>query len=278
MIIGSKIIVLGPSDIYWLNNIHHEVAYMRGGASALPDREHCRYFYPHLVRRKNVQLEHARAATLEMLTAPWVILSYINPKKQNRKGFVIFYRKRGESVDEFLYLIDYLMHYQVLVEDTDVFIKTLDEPEFKDLMVGIALQAYLPDSHEAQKKITEWAKNRVKNGGSPVRIRIVKGANMESEQFESYEKNFPLATYNQKHITDANHKKMIIYGRESTLLRRQSVPNDCNNCEQPTALNLPFIKNTDVGWEYHFFLLEKCRQQNAPTAGKYWIRQNLPSL
>ena len=122
----SKIVVLGPSDIYWLNNIHHEVAYMRGGAAELPDREHCRYFYPHLVRRKNVQLEHARAATLEMLTAPWVILSYINPKKQNRKGFVIFYRKRGESVDEFLYLIDYLMHYQVLVEDTDVFIKTLD--------------------------------------------------------------------------------------------------------------------------------------------------------
>lgn len=122
----SKIVVLGPSDIYWLNNIHHEVVYMRGGAAELPNKEHCRYFYPHLVIRKNVQLEHARAATLEMLTAPWVILSYTNPKKQNRKGFVIFYRKRGESVDEFLYLIDYLMNYQVLVKDTDVFIKTLD--------------------------------------------------------------------------------------------------------------------------------------------------------
>lgn len=122
----SKIVVFGPSDIYWLNNVRHEIAYMRGGGGELPDREHCRFFYPHLVRRKNVQLEHAKACTLEMMTAPWIILSYTNPKKQNRKGFVVFCRKRGASVEEYLYLIDYLMHYQVLVDDTDVFIKTLD--------------------------------------------------------------------------------------------------------------------------------------------------------
>jgi hypothetical protein len=122
----SKIVVFGPRDIFWLNNVHHEIAYMRGGAGELPDREHCKFFYPHLVRRKNVQPEHAKAGTLEMLTAPWIILSYTDPKKQNRKGFVIFYRKRGESVEEFLYLIDHLMHYQVLVGDTDVHVKTLD--------------------------------------------------------------------------------------------------------------------------------------------------------
>ena len=62
----SKIVVFGPRDIFWLNNVHHEIAYMRGGGAILPDREHCKYFYPHLVRRKNVQLEHATAATLEM--------------------------------------------------------------------------------------------------------------------------------------------------------------------------------------------------------------------
>lgn len=122
----SKIVVFGPHDIFWLNNVRHEIAYMRGGSGDIPDREHCRFFYPHLVRKKNVQLEHAKAATLEMLTAPWIILSYTNPKKQNRKAYVVFMRRRGESVDEFLYLIDYLMHYQILVENTDIFIKTLD--------------------------------------------------------------------------------------------------------------------------------------------------------
>ena len=122
----SKIVVFGPSDIYWLNNVRHEIAYMRGGGGELPEREHCRFFYPHLVRRKNVQLEQAKACTLEIMTAPWIILSYANPKKRNRKGFVVFCRKRGASVEEYLYLIDYLMHYQVLIDDTDVFIRTLD--------------------------------------------------------------------------------------------------------------------------------------------------------
>jgi hypothetical protein len=120
----SKIVVLGPEDIYWLNNVRYEIVQLRGKGQ-LPDQENCRFFYPHLVRRKNVQLEHARAATLETLTSPWIILSYSNPKKQNQKGFLVFYRRHGDSTDEFLYLIDYLMHYQVLVDDTDVHVKTL---------------------------------------------------------------------------------------------------------------------------------------------------------
>ncbi|MCY0853230.1 hypothetical protein [Cupriavidus sp. D39] len=128
-----------------VENVHHEIAYMRGGAGELPDREHCKYFYPHLVRRKNVQLEHAKAATLEMLTAPWVILSYTNPKKQNRKGFVIFYRRRGESVEEFLYLIDYLMHYQILVDDTDVRIKILDTHPNAAALFGKAKDQYVDE-------------------------------------------------------------------------------------------------------------------------------------
>jgi hypothetical protein len=121
----SKIVVLGPGEIYWLNNIYCELVHMRGDG-ILPPKEHCKFFYPHLVRRKNVQPEHARAATLEMLTSPWVILSYTDPQKQNSKGFIIFYKRSGMSVDEFLYLIDYLMHYQMLTEDTKVFIKILD--------------------------------------------------------------------------------------------------------------------------------------------------------
>ena len=122
----SKIVVFGPSDVYWLNNVRHEIAYMRGAGGEIPEREHCRFFYPHLVRRKNVQMEQAKACTLELMTAPWIILSYSNPKKKNRKGFVVFCRKRGASVQEYLYLIDYLMHYQVIVDDTDVFIRTFD--------------------------------------------------------------------------------------------------------------------------------------------------------
>ena len=143
--IKSRIIVFGPKDIFWLNNVQREIAYMRGGKGELPDREFCKFFYPHLVRKKNVQYTQAKAATLEMLTAPWVILSYTHPKKNNRKGFVIFYRKRGESVEEFLYLIDYLMHYQILVDDTDVFVKMLDPHSHASAFFGKAKDQYVEE-------------------------------------------------------------------------------------------------------------------------------------
>ncbi|MFD2448431.1 hypothetical protein ACFSQE_08315 [Vogesella fluminis] len=73
-----------------------------------------------------MQPDNAKAATLEMLTAPWIILSYTNPKKENRKGFVVFMRKRGHTVDEFLYLIEYLVHHHVIKSGHEVTIRILD--------------------------------------------------------------------------------------------------------------------------------------------------------
>jgi hypothetical protein len=122
---GSKIVVLGPNDIFWLNNVRHEIAYMRGGTGDLPDRDNCHFFHPHLVRKKNIQQESSSAATLEMLTAPWIVLAFTHPQKNNLRGYVVFLRRHGESVDEFLYLIDYLMHYQMLVENCKIYIKAL---------------------------------------------------------------------------------------------------------------------------------------------------------
>jgi len=123
---GSKIVVFGPEDIYWLNNVHHEIIHLRGGTGLLPERDYCKFFYPPLIRKKNVQPDRAKAATLEMLTAPWIILSYTNPKNDNKKGFIVFIRKRGYSVDDFLYLIDYLVHHHVIKSNQEVAIRILD--------------------------------------------------------------------------------------------------------------------------------------------------------
>ena len=93
-----------------------------------------------------------------------------------------------------------------------VFQKVLDEPEFHHYSAGIVLQAYLPDSHHFQKELTEWAKKRVSNGGAPIKIRIVKGANLAMEQAESSLKGWPQAPYTSKVEVDANYKRMILYG------------------------------------------------------------------
>jgi RHH-type proline utilization regulon transcriptional repressor/proline dehydrogenase/delta 1-pyrroline-5-carboxylate dehydrogenase len=73
----------------------------------------------------------------------------------------------------------------------------------------MALQAYLPDSYHILKDLTNWARRRVDAGGSPVKVRIVKGANMEMEAFESSVCDWPLAPFDTKLDTDASWKRMV---------------------------------------------------------------------
>jgi hypothetical protein len=122
---GSKLFVLGPKDIFWLNNVRYDIVYMRGNGE-LPPKPRCAFHYPHLGRKKNVQPEKAKAATLDMLTGPWITMEYQPPTGPMRRGFLIYYRPRGEHIEEFLYLIDHILHYQILTEDTEVHIKTID--------------------------------------------------------------------------------------------------------------------------------------------------------
>src|SRR5262245_56968153 len=69
--------------------------------------------------------------------------------------------------------------YRDLDLTTTAFCEVLDEPEFRPLSAGIVLQAYLPDSHRAQRALTEWARARRARGGASIKLRIVKGANLD---------------------------------------------------------------------------------------------------
>jgi RHH-type transcriptional regulator, proline utilization regulon repressor / proline dehydrogenase / delta 1-pyrroline-5-carboxylate dehydrogenase len=101
--------------------------------------------------------------------------------------------------------------YRDLDITVEVFKKTLEKPEFKDFYAGIVLQAYLPDSFNVQKDLCEWAKKRVENGGSPIKFRLVKGANMEMEETEASQKHWEMVTYTEKSDTDSNYKRMARY-------------------------------------------------------------------
>lgn len=95
-----------------------------------------------------------------------------------------------------------------------VFRKLLEEPEFWHYGGGMVLQAYLPDSYLLQQELTVWAMQRISRGGAPIRVRLVKGANLAMEQVEASLKGWPQAPYHSKLDVDANFKRMIIYGCE----------------------------------------------------------------
>jgi RHH-type proline utilization regulon transcriptional repressor/proline dehydrogenase/delta 1-pyrroline-5-carboxylate dehydrogenase len=102
--------------------------------------------------------------------------------------------------------------YRDLELTTTAFCGVLDEPEFLGLSAGIVLQAYLPDSCRAQRALTEWARARRARGGAPIKLRIVKGANLAMERIEAAVHGWAQAPYETKPEVDANYKRMLEYG------------------------------------------------------------------
>jgi RHH-type proline utilization regulon transcriptional repressor/proline dehydrogenase/delta 1-pyrroline-5-carboxylate dehydrogenase len=92
------------------------------------------------------------------------------------------------------------------------FQEVLDETEFLSFSAGIVLQAYLPDSWSAQQRLIEWSKRRIARGGVPIKMRLVKGANMSMERVEAELHGWNAAPYQQKVQTDANYRRMMEYG------------------------------------------------------------------
>ena len=100
--------------------------------------------------------------------------------------------------------------YRDLCITVALFKTVLDEEEFQQVYAGIVLQAYIPDSYNYLIELQEWAKKRVEKGYSGIKIRLVKGANLEMEKVESSLKDWPIATHPSKIATDAQYKKMLL--------------------------------------------------------------------
>ncbi len=93
----------------------------------------------------------------------------------------------------------------------EVFTALLDEDEFLGLTSGIVLQAYLPDSMAAMERLQAWASARVKRGGAPIKVRLVKGANLSMERVDAEIHGWPLATWASKAESDAQYKRLVDY-------------------------------------------------------------------
>lgn len=92
-----------------------------------------------------------------------------------------------------------------------VFTDVLDREEFRGLEAGIVLQAYLPDALAAMIRLQEWSAARVAAGGAPIKVRVVKGANLPMEQVDAETHGWPLATWHSKQASDASYKAVLDY-------------------------------------------------------------------
>jgi len=91
----------------------------------------------------------------------------------------------------------------------DVFKTVLSLPQFKNYTAGIVVQAYLPDAWNFQTELLEFAKKRVSEGGASLKMRLVKGANLQMESIISSLKGWENPVLHTKIEVDANYLHIL---------------------------------------------------------------------
>jgi RHH-type proline utilization regulon transcriptional repressor/proline dehydrogenase/delta 1-pyrroline-5-carboxylate dehydrogenase len=93
-------------------------------------------------------------------------------------------------------------------ETVRIFQEILDEPEFRSWPdVGIAIQAYLCSCEDDLKGLLTWVRRR----GTPVWVRLIKGAYWDYETVVSAQEGWPLPVFEEKWQTDANYERMTLF-------------------------------------------------------------------
>ena len=118
------------------------------------------------------------------------------------------YRAAMESTPHTFVNLD-MEEYRDLELSLRAFMTVLGRPEFDRLHAGIVLQAYIPDSHAALQRIIKWADARYLRTGTPIKVRLVKGANLAMEGVEAELHDWPPAPYPTKADVDASYKAML---------------------------------------------------------------------
>ena len=146
--------------------------------------------------------------------------------------------------------------YKGLMLTVDVIKRCLKNPDLNRFPIGIALQAYIPESFIYQQELTTLAKLRLSKGGTPIRIRIVKGANMEMEKCIASLNGWDQAPYLNKIQTDANFKRMIAYAFQHANLQAVKIGVGSHNIfEIAFSKQLQSIRELDPS-DFDFEMLE----------------------
>jgi RHH-type proline utilization regulon transcriptional repressor/proline dehydrogenase/delta 1-pyrroline-5-carboxylate dehydrogenase len=90
-----------------------------------------------------------------------------------------------------------------------VFQRLCSDPSLDELVLGLALQAYLPDTAGVLERLLSLGKERAARGASKLRIRLVKGANLAAETVVASAHRHAVPVYPSKHLVDANYKRLL---------------------------------------------------------------------
>lgn len=148
----KEIVVMGPHLIKRLNDVVSDMKMLKADDS-FPSPKDFTFFYPDLIRARRCGDEWDKPATIEALTSPWLIIKH-RAGDDFDSGFVIYYHQSGETVDEFIYLIDAMSHYQMLSSDYAIRVRFTDASKYAPVNFDKAKREYLKmwGNDEAREK------------------------------------------------------------------------------------------------------------------------------
>ena len=160
-----------------------------------------------VLSRPDVDYVSVKVSAIVSPHSPW---SFNETVSEVIERLTPLYRIASESKKRKFINLD-MEEYHDLDMTVAVFKGILSKPEFTNLQAGIVLQAYLPDAVRAMIDIQQFAAGRVFAGGAPVKVRVVKGANLPMERVDAESHGWPLATVESKAAADANYKRVLNY-------------------------------------------------------------------
>ncbi len=117
---NSIVHILEPKRIRYLYNVITDMKNLY--AEDIFPKDDYSFYYPDLHLHKTNGIRSQHSASIELLTAPYMIISHGDfTKTENEttviteeKGYLIYYNRDGSTQEEFMYLFDTLSRFQML--------------------------------------------------------------------------------------------------------------------------------------------------------------------
>ena len=183
------------------------------GEAVLGEREAARRLdgTHRLLARDDVDYVSIKVSSTVAPHSPWAVAEAVD---HIVKSLLPLFRRAAAAQPAKFINLD-MEEYRDLELTVAVFTRLLDLPELRDLEAGIVLQTYLPDALGTMITLQEWAEARRARGGAPIKVRVVKGANLPMERVEATLHDWPLATWHTKQESDTNYKRVLDYALRS---------------------------------------------------------------
>ncbi|WLH69481.1 hypothetical protein [Pseudomonas sp. FP2309] len=148
----QQIHILEPSSIKYIKTVIDDLEKLDSRGEF--NRANYQFFYPDLNLHKAKNLPSSRPATLELISAPFMIIEYqeehlFNAKQEAIKsidaGYKIYYKARIDDWKDMFFLLDSLSNYQILNSNKKISIRAIasDQSDMAKNYFRTASQEYI---------------------------------------------------------------------------------------------------------------------------------------